>query len=233
MFWIFILVIIGYLSGSVPYGIVIGKKFKGIDIRKTGSGNIGTANAVRALGPFLGGMVFLCDSIKGAIPILLTLGINKWFPGAIPQNLVNLTITLVGFASILGHNYPLFLGFKGGKGIATSFGVFVILDWRAAILSLLVWVIIVTTTKLSSLGSLMGSISLPILMIVFKSPKEFIIFGFIASAFAFYKHRANIGRLLKGEEKKIVRNRKSDDGDKMADDGDRKSEAGGQKSDNG
>jgi len=212
VFWIIILVLLGYISGSVPYGLIIGKKFKGIDIREIGSGNIGTANAIRAMGPLLGGIVFLCDSVKGSIPVLLASGINKWFPGAIPANLVNLTLALVGFAAIMGHNYPVFLGFKGGKGIATSFGVFVVLCWKAALLSLLVWAVVVAVSRYSSLGSLTGSLSLPILMIVFKSPVEFIIFGFIACAFAFYKHRANIGRLLRGEERKIMGKRKPEAG---------------------
>ena len=203
MIWIILVTIAAYLVGSIPIGLILCKKIKGVDIRTIGSGNIGTANAIRALGPLWGGMVFLGDCLKGAVPVLVIMGINKWAPGSIPQNLYYLSQVTVGFASIMGHNYSIFLGFTGGKGIATSFGVFVVLDWRAAVLSFLVWVICIAATKISSLGSLMGSLSLPILLLIFKAPIEYIAFSFIATAFAFYKHRENIGRLLRGEERKI------------------------------
>lgn len=203
MIWIFILAIVSYLLGSVPFGLIAGKYIKGIDIRTIGSGNIGTANAIRALGPFWGGMVFLGDCLKGSLPILAVLLISKLMPGAIPANLYLTAQVIGGLAAIIGHNYSIFLGFTGGKGIATSFGAFVVLNWKVALLSFLIWVICIVLTKLSSLGSLLGSLAVPILLIAFKSPMEYIVFGFIASFFAFYKHRANIGRLLRGEERKI------------------------------
>ena len=203
MIWIFILAIVSYLIGSIPFGLIVGKYIKGIDIRTIGSGNIGTANAVRALGPFWGGMVFLGDCLKGALPVLAVLLISKMMPGAIPANLFLTAQVIGGLAAIIGHNYSVFLGFTGGKGIATSFGAFVVLNWKVALLSLLIWIICIVLTKISSLGSLLGSLAVPILLIVFKSPVEYIVFGFIACLFAFYKHRANIGRLLRGEERKI------------------------------
>ncbi len=203
MIWIIILAIVSYLIGSIPFGLIAGKYIKGIDIRTIGSGNIGTANAIRALGPFWGGMVFLGDCLKGALPILAVILISKLMPGVIPANLFLIAQVVCGFAAILGHNYSFLLGFTGGKGIATSFGAFVVLNWKVALLSFLIWVICIILTKMSSLGSLLGSLAVPVLLIVFKSPMEYIVFGFVACIFAFYKHRANIGRLLRGEERKI------------------------------
>lgn len=203
MIWIFILTIASYLIGSIPFGLIAGKYIKGIDIRTIGSGNIGTANAVRALGPFWGGMVFLGDCLKGSLPVVAVILISRFSPSSIPENLIFTTQVVAGLAAILGHNYSIFLGFTGGKGIATSFGVFVVLNWKVAVLSFLVWVICIILTKISSLGSLLGSLAVPILLIIFKSPLEYIVFGFVATIFAFYKHRENIGRLLRGEERKI------------------------------
>jgi len=203
MVFIIIFILISYLNGSIPYGLLITKKVKGIDIRTVGSGNIGTANAIRAVGFKWGAVVLLCDVLKGALPVLLVMGISKWNPGLIPLKLINLTVVLVGFAAILGHNHSIFLKFTGGKGIATSLGVFLALKWPVALIALVIWGIAVFATKYSSLGSLLGSLSMPFLMILFKTPAEYIVFAFIACAFAFYKHRANIGRLIRGEERKI------------------------------
>jgi len=202
--WIILLTAISYIAGSVPFGILIGKGVKGIDIREVGSGNIGTANAIRALGPFWGGLVFVCDVLKGALAVLAAVWLPRWFPGMIPVPVQPFLHVFCGLASIIGHNNSMFLKFKGGKGIATSFGVFVSLEWKAALLSLIVYVIIVAITRLSSLGSLLGCVALPVLMIVFKCPVIYIVFAFTASAIAFYKHRENIKRLAKGEERKIT-----------------------------
>jgi acyl phosphate:glycerol-3-phosphate acyltransferase len=204
MVWIAILAIFGYFLGAIPFGVIIGKSMKGIDIRDVGSGNIGTANAIRALGPFWGGLVFLGDVAKGVIPVILVTWMPTLIPGSIPANLVPYSQVLSGFLSIIGHNNSIFLKFKGGKGIATSFGVFIALEWRAALLGLLLFGIVVGISKISSLGSLTGAISLPILMIVFKDPIPIVAFAFIASALAFYMHRENIGRLMRGEERKIT-----------------------------
>lgn len=204
MLGIFVLVLIGYLLGSIPFGLIIGKGIKGIDIRDIGSGNIGTANAIRALGPFWGGMVFAGDVLKGVLPVILAVWLGKTFPGTIPAAATPYCHVLAGLASIIGHNNSLFLNFKGGKGIATSFGVFIALDWRPALIGFLIWGLTVIITKYSSLGSLLGALSLPISMIILKQPLPYAIFAAAATVLAFYKHRENIQRLLKGEEKKIT-----------------------------
>jgi glycerol-3-phosphate acyltransferase PlsY len=204
MLWTLILSVLGYVLGSIPFGVIIGKGVKGVDLRQVGSGNIGTANAFRALGPFWGTMVFAGDVLKGVLPVLLAASLPRWIPGSIPVSLQFWAQALAGFSAIIGHNYPVFLGFSGGKGIATSFGVFLVLEWKAALLSLLVWVVIILATRVSSLGSLLGALAVPSFMIYFKKPYPYALFAFITVAMAFYQHRGNIGRLLKGEERKIT-----------------------------
>lgn len=204
MIWLFVLIILSYLSGSIPSGLIIGKKVKGIDIRKVGSGNIGTANAVRALGPLWGGTVFISDVLKGVIPVVLAIYLPRWFPGLFPGKTYFYAHAIVGLAAIIGHNYSAFLKLSGGKGIATSFGVFLVLDWRAALIGLLIWIVVVVITRFSSLGSLLGAISIPVVIALFRDPMEYIIFGVVAALLAIYKHRGNISRLIRGEERKIT-----------------------------
>ncbi len=209
MFWTISLLITAYLAGSIPFGLVLGKIARGVDIRKTGSGNIGTANAVRALGPFWGGMTLLGDALKATIPVLAAMNLNHWAPGTVPQGLDMWLPPLVGLMAVLGHNYSLFLGFTGGKGIATSFGVFAAMEWRAALIGFILYLAIISLTKISSLGSLTGSLSIPVLMVLFRTPLPYTVFAFLAVAMAFYTHRANIGRLIRGEERKITDKAKS------------------------
>jgi len=188
---------LAYLLGSIPFGIIFGKLFKGIDIRAHGSGNIGAANAFRALGPAGGVTVLLGDMAKGLIPVTCAC----YF--ATGELLYYLQV-LSGITSILGHNYSVFLRFKGGKGIATSFGVIIALNWKIALICLVVWGLMVLITRYSSLGSLAGSFMLPVLMAVFKEPLPYTIFGIIACLFAFHAHRGNIKRLIEGKELKIT-----------------------------
>ncbi len=204
MIWIVLLLAASYLLGAVPFGVIVSTKIKGVDIRQVGSGNIGTANAIRALGPFWGGAVFLGDALKGVLPVLAAKYLCSTMPAAIPKGMEALIIVLAGLIAIIGHNFPIYLGFKGGKGVATSFGVFLALNPLAALSGLGIWILTVLTTKLASLGSLLASLALPIFMYIFKAPIEFMIFGVIATIFVFWMHRANIGRLVRGEERKIT-----------------------------
>jgi acyl phosphate:glycerol-3-phosphate acyltransferase len=189
--------VLAYFLGSIPFGIIFGKLFKGIDIRSHGSGNIGAANAFRALGLWGGLTVLLGDMVKGLLPVICA----RYFASG--ETLPYLQV-LSGIIAIVGHNYSLFLGFKGGKGIATSFGVILALNWVIALLCLVVWGLMVVITKYSSLGSLAGSFMLPVLMALFREPLPYLVFGIIACLFAFHAHRGNIKRLLEGKEMKIT-----------------------------
>jgi glycerol-3-phosphate acyltransferase PlsY len=186
-----------FVLGSIPFGVITGKLLKGIDIRDVGSGNIGTANAFRALGLWGGLLVFAGDVAKGFLPVhfaYLVAGdpILEWLQ------------VFSGIVAILGHNYSAFLKFKGGKGIATSLGVILALNWKIALMCLAIWGLIVVVTKYSSLGSLVGSFMLPILMAVFKQPYPYTGFAVIACLFAFHAHRKNIRNLMEGKELKLT-----------------------------
>ena len=187
-------VLLGYLVGSLPTGLVVIRLLKGIDIRAHGSGNIGATNVFRVAGLPTAALVLLLDMAKGAVPVLLA---EAWAPSP-------LVAVLAGLAAVAGHNWSLFLRFTGGKGIATSFGVLLVLSPAAAAVAALVWVVVVAITRYASLGSLLGIAAVPAAMWRRGEPREHLGFAALALLFAVYKHRTNIGRLLAGTELRIT-----------------------------
>ena len=189
-----LIIISCYLLGSIPFGYIVGKLFKKVDIRELGSGNIGATNAFRILGPSLASLVLLGDVGKGILSIYLVRFLNI-------DNL--LILTIAGLAVICGHDWSLFLGFKGGKGIATTFGVVFALNPIISVLAITVWVIVVITTRYVSLSSVSAVISIFIFTILFKQPYEYIIFSAIILILGIFKHKENIERLRSKKERKI------------------------------
>lgn len=189
-----LIIISCYLLGSIPFGYIVGKLFKKVDIRELGSGNIGAANAFRILGPSLASLVLIGDIGKGIFSIYLVQYLNI-------DNL--LIITIAGLAVICGHDWSLFLGFKGGKGIATTFGVVFGLNPTISILALIIWGVVVITTRYVSLSSILAVISIFIFSILFKQPYEYIIFSAIIMILGIFKHKENIKRLKSKKERKI------------------------------
>lgn len=190
-------ILASYVVGAIPFGFAVGKYWCRVDIRTLGSGNIGAANAFRVLGPVPGTVVLLLDAAKGAIPLLLV-GL-RWHGepwGEILQ-------VGAGLAAILGHNYSCFLGWKGGKGIATSAGVFLVLSWKALLVALAVWVIAVALTRYSSVGSILAAVVLPLALWRSGAPLPHLLFALLAALFAVYKHRENIRRLLRRQENRL------------------------------
>ena len=190
-----LMIIICYLIGSMPFGYIVAKVVKKIDIRDYGSGNIGATNAFRVLGPWLASLVLIGDLLKGFLAIVLfyQLNIDSLF-----------VIILGGLAVIVGHDWSIFLEFKGGKGIATTYGVFLALNPKIALLSALIWLIVIALTRYASLASILSLSVLVVLMLWFKQPQEYIIFSVIILALALYRHRGNILRLKEGKEKKFL-----------------------------
>ena len=188
-----LLVIIAYLLGSLTFGEIIAR-LKGVNLREIGSGNVGATNVSRALGKKYGILVFILDMLKGFIPTLLAVkiyGLDSWIT------------FFVGIASVIGHMYPLFFKFRGGKGVATAFGVLLAVSVKVAFLSFLTWLFVVYETRYVSLGSIIASfISVPLLAI-FEYPLKLIFMALIISLLVLYKHKDNIGRLLIGREHKI------------------------------
>jgi len=190
-----LMIIICYLIGSMPFGYIVAKVVKKIDIRDYGSGNIGATNAFRVLGPWLASLVLIGDLLKGFLAIVLfyQLNIDSLF-----------VIILGGLAVIGGHDWSIFLKFKGGKGIATTYGVFLALNPKIALLSALIWLIVIALTRYASLASILSLSVLVVLMLWFRQPQEYIIFSIIILALALYRHRGNILRLKEGKEKKFL-----------------------------
>lgn len=183
-----------YILGSVPFGLIIVRACKGIDIRNVGSGNIGATNVLRAAGPGLAIIVFAADIGKGIIPIIVAkqlLPDTSWVTVA------------VGMAAILGHGASIFLRFKGGKGVATSLGVIIGLDPRIAGIGFLIWLIVVGITKYVSLASIISAIGIAVLMHTFRLPFAYQVFAALAGAFVIAKHKSNIVRLIQGKESRI------------------------------
>jgi len=183
-----------YLLGSIPFGYIVGKLFKKVDIRELGSGNIGATNVFRILGPSLASLVLIGDIGKGIFSIYLVQYLNI-------DNL--LILTIAGLAVICGHDWSLFLGFKGGKGIATTFGVVFALNPTISILALIIWGVVLITTRYVSLSSIFAVISIFIFTILFKQPYEYIIFSAIILVLGIFKHKENIERLKSKKERKI------------------------------
>jgi len=183
-----------YLIGSVPFGLITAKAMGAGDIRKMGSGNIGATNVLRSAGKFGGAITLLLDVLKGFIPLVVA---KSWW------GIGNWTL-LMGFLAIVGHNYPIYLKFKGGKGVATSFGVLIALWPDIGLIILGLWIASVIIWRYSSLAALISFAVLPIIIIILgEGSLHYFIFSIIVSVMIFYRHKDNIKRLLKGEEKKI------------------------------
>ncbi|MBM3469748.1 MAG: glycerol-3-phosphate 1-O-acyltransferase PlsY [Armatimonadetes bacterium] len=183
-----------YLLGAVPFGLLVVRAVTGRDIRKEGSGNIGASNVYRVAGPAVGALVLSLDVLKGFLPVVVS---QRW--GLDPAATV-----AVGLAAIAGHNWSVFLRGEGGKGVATSYGVLLALSPAAGLIAAGIWVAVILITRYASLASLLGVLSVPVVMRLRSEPAVHLAFGMAVVIFAFYRHRANIGRLLRGQELRIT-----------------------------
>lgn len=193
-----IFIIIGYILGALPNGVWIGKYFKGIDIREHGSKNSGATNAYRVLGPKYGIMVLILDALKGFLPPFLASRFG------VSGNI----LLVIGVLAIVGHSLSFFLNFKGGKGVATSLGVFLFLIPNVTLALLIIFILVVYFTRYISLGSIIAAAALPILTAfspirnnVGRMP--LIIMTLLIGAFVIWRHRTNITRLMNGTENKF------------------------------
>ena len=199
--WFFLVaIVIGYLCGCFQSGYFVGK-LCGLDIRQYGSGNAGTTNVLRTLGKGRALLTFLGDGLKGLVPVLI---VKLWIGPASPGLNSELLQLILGLAIVLGHDYPFFLRFKGGKGIATTAAVMMAFDWRMGLCSFIIFVGIVAATRYVSLASVTLSAALIIEMLIFHWGRwDLLIMIIIYAFFAIYSHRANIKRLMNGTESKL------------------------------
>lgn len=196
-----ICLILAYVAGSFPSGLVIGKVFYHTDIRQEGSHNTGATNAYRVLGKAGGLVVLLLDTAKGLLGVYLgQLAALSMAPAQ-----TELCMIGGGLLAILGHSCSLFMKFKGGKGVATGLGVILFLAPWETLIVFCVWCVIVALTRIVSLGSIIAAILVPVTMYFYHEPTEIVIFGVLAAAFVVIRHRANIVRLLHGNELKVER----------------------------
>jgi glycerol-3-phosphate acyltransferase PlsY len=195
-----------YLLGSIPFGLLVGSVFAGQDVRKSGSGNIGATNVSRVAGPFAGILTLLLDAAKGAVAVLAA----ARFTGDSAAWMM-----VAGLLALLGHCYPFWLGFKGGKGVATAAGVFLVLSPLAMLSALAIFLLVVVFWRFVSLGSLAAAAAIPLLIYFLWAPHHapplVVTFGSLAiSTLVMYKHDANLQRLVEGTETKFSFRKKSE-----------------------
>ncbi len=194
-----LLVVIGYLSGSIPFGLVLSRVFLGIDVRKVGSGNIGGTNVAR-VNKKVGVATIVLDILKAVVPLLVA---QRLLAGA-PHS--DLWIMGVAVAAFLGHCYTIWLRLKGGKGVASAFGVYLVLAPWAAIAGVLTWAGTYLVTRMSSLGSLLGTLVCVLGMVFTRGLGNPLTWSVIVvGALIFWRHRENIRRIVSGEERKRMR----------------------------
>lgn len=185
-------VLVGYFLGTIPSGYLVAK-LHGVNIQQVGSGNIGATNVLRALGVVPAIIVVILDPLKGAVAALLPLllGLGPWAMAA------------AGLAAVLGNNFNVLLGLRGGKGIATSIGVFLVLDPLVTLMAMILGIFTILISRYVSLGSLVGMVALPLFLLVRGVHPAYLLVGLALTALALLRHRANIGRLLRGEESRL------------------------------
>lgn len=198
-----IIALIAYAIGSINFSVIISKKFAGFDVREKGSGNAGTTNMLRSVGKKAAAITLICDILKGVVAILIAM-----FIGNITKGTNNsLLVQIAGVAVILGHTFPIFFKFKGGKGVATSLGVLIMSNWQIGLICLVFALILMTLTKMVSVGSIAAAILYPVLTLFIPDnyivQGHYLIYSIILAVIIVFNHRENVKRLLNGTENKI------------------------------
>lgn len=198
-----IMAIIAYCIGSINFSVMISKKVAGFDVREKGSGNAGSTNVLRTVGKKAAALTLVCDILKGVVAIAISIIIGNIVEGANKE----LLLQIAGIAVVLGHTFPIFFGFKGGKGVATSLGILLMSNWKIGLICLVFALVLMILTRMVSLGSICAAILFPVLTVFIHEhyvvDGNYIIFGIIMAVFIAYNHRSNIKRLLSGTENKI------------------------------
>lgn len=200
-----IMAIIAYLIGSVNFSVIFSKKFAGFDVRKKGSGNAGSTNMLRSVGKGAAALTLLCDILKGVVAILIAIGIGNIVKSADK----GLLVQIAGIAVVIGHTFPIFFGFKGGKGVATSLGILLMTNWQIGLICLVFALVLMALTQMVSLGSCAAAVLFPVLTLFIKDNYivaeggNYFIYSVILAIIVLYNHRSNIKRMLTGTENKL------------------------------
>ena len=201
--------IIAYLIGSINFSVLISKKMAGFDVREKGSGNAGTTNMLRSVGKKAAAITLICDILKGVASIGIAIIV-----GNIVKNLDReLLLQIAGIAVVIGHTFPIFFGFKGGKGVATSLGVLLMSNWQIGLICLVFALVLMVLTRMVSLGSCGAAVLFPVLTLFInqhytvltegKSGRVYFVYSVILAIIVLYNHRSNIKRILNGTENKL------------------------------
>lgn len=199
-----IIAIIAYAIGSISFSVIFSKKIAGFDVREKGSGNAGSTNVLRTVGKKAAALTLICDILKGIVAILIAILI-----GNIVKDIDKaLLVQIAAIAVVIGHTFPIFFGFKGGKGVATSLGVLLMINWQIGLICLVFALVIMVLTRMVSAGSVLAAILFPVLTLFigkeyFIVPGNYLIFSIIIALIVAFNHRSNIKRILTGTENKI------------------------------
>lgn len=193
--------IVAYAIGSINFAVIFSKKFAGFDVRERGSKNAGTTNVLRTVGVKVALLTLACDILKGVVAVLCAILSKNMWTGL---DVVTLKY-IAGLMVVIGHTFPIFFDFKGGKGVATAIGVLLMLNWKIGLICLGLGIIIIALTKMVSLGSMCGAILFPILSIFMQKGITWlqIVLCFAIGLFVIYNHRTNIKRIKDGKENKL------------------------------
>ena len=204
-----IMAIIAYCIGSVNFSVIISKKMAGFDVREKGSGNAGSTNMLRSVGKKAAAITLVCDILKGVVAIVIAMILGN----IVPDMNKELLVQIAGIAVVLGHTFPVFFGFKGGKGVATSLGILLMTNWQIGLICLVFALVLMILTRMVSLGSCAAAILYPVLTLFIndnytvltegKSGNVYFVYSVILAIIVLYNHRSNIKRILNGTENKL------------------------------
>lgn len=204
-----IIAIIAYCIGSINFSIIISRKMAGFDVREKGSGNAGSTNMLRTVGKKAAALTLVCDILKGVLAIAISIIVGNIVEGANKE----LLLQIAGIAVVIGHTFPIFFGFQGGKGVATSLGILLMSNWKIGLICLVFALVLMLLTRLVSLGSCGAAVLFPVLTLFIndsytvltdgKKGTTYLIYSIILAAIVLYNHRSNIKRLLNGTENKL------------------------------
>jgi len=196
-------IIIGYLLGAIPFGVIISKLVRGIDVREYGSGSMGMTNVMRTVGAKAGLIVLILDLLKGSAAVALAWAIFH----SPNHDMVHWGQMAGGVAAVIGHSWPVYIGFRGGRGISTAFGAILVISWPIGLICLAAFLLMVAIFRYISLGSISGASALVIAMVVsytcYSGPIAYLSFALVVAVIVIFRHRANIKRLLSKTEPKI------------------------------
>lgn len=208
IFLYIIMGVIAYLIGSINASVILSKKIAGFDVREKGSGNAGTTNVLRSVGKGAAALTLICDILKGVVAIGIAIAL-----GTIEGVNKELLVQIAGIAVVVGHTFPIFFQFKGGKGVATSLGIILMSNWQIGLICLVFALALMILTRMVSLGSCAAAVLFPVLTLFInehytvlsegKSGNVYLIYSIILALIVLYNHRTNIGRILNGTENKL------------------------------